>query len=71
MVLDQVIDKAVQKEANMVDSEVTTDLVAELFVNQVGHLGSLPVTLHVDSMVHLYQHHLHNHKHLNCHLYFH
>ena len=63
MVLDQVIDKAVQKEANMVDSEVTTDLIAELFVNQVGHLGSLPVTLHIDSMVHLVPHLIHNHPH--------
>ena len=35
------------KEANKVDSEVTKDIIAALFLNQVVHHGGLPVALHV------------------------
>ena len=49
LVVDQMIDKAVRKEANInikVDSKVTKDVIADLFVNKVGHFDGLHVTLH-------------------------
>ena len=45
MFQDQVVDKAVEEEVNKVDSKVTTNVVTDLFVNQVGHLASLAASL--------------------------
>ena len=45
MFQDQVVDKAVEEEANKVDSKVTTNVITDLFVKQVGHLASLAASL--------------------------
>ena len=39
MVVDQVIDKVLEKEANKVDREVTAYVITDLFINQLASLA--------------------------------
>ena len=38
MVVDQLIDRVVEKEANKVDREVTAYVITDLFINQSANL---------------------------------
>ena len=38
MVVEQVIDKVLEKEANKVDREVTAYVITDLFINQLANL---------------------------------